>query len=163
MSSLLLWYLCSSANEYWCCGPRLNWYDTGRHASTNDWWKYMGHIWRHQNSIFVISPEFWEILRQNIRKSGKLRKFFWTHGKMWDIFGAGRALLLLLSNPSNLVVDPVVCDVTYITFYVHQGVSEVFSFLYFWKKKVGFPRTVVVDYISIMPTSSVGRPREGVN
>ena len=73
--------------------------------------EYVGHIWCHQNSIFVISPEFWKILKIEHKKIWKVMEKIWTHGKMWDIYDAGRGLLLLLSNPSNLVVDPVVCDI----------------------------------------------------
>ena len=86
--------------------------------------EYVGHIWCHQNSIFV--PKFGKFWRQNVRKFGKLWKKFWHMGK---------------------------CE-TYL-------IKRIF--FKFLKKKVEFPRTVVVDYISIMPTSSVGRPREGVN
>ena len=51
----------------------------------------------------------------------------WTHGKMWDIYDAGRGLLLLLSNPSNLVVDPVVCDIYNILYTPRFECSIFFS------------------------------------
>ena len=126
--------------------------------------EYVGHIWCHQNSIFVISPEFWKILKIEHKKIWKVMEKIWTHGKMYDIFDAWRGLLLLLSNPSNLVVDPVVCDIYNIWvqyFLFSPKIKRIF--FKFLKEEVEFPRTVVVDYISIMPTSSVGRPREGVN